>query len=89
MPQSVLPDVIGNSNTKLGELLYVRIYFLISVKLCVIVCAKVFKMSATEDKVNRNQYRVSHRHSSPVLSAVGNQPVVLCIKKTIFLFFAA
>jgi hypothetical protein len=58
MKQCISYDFIRNGNAKFGELLDVRVYFLISVKLIVIVCTEVLKLGATKAVLKNKVYKL-------------------------------
>ena len=49
------------------------INLLLTVKLMVVVRAKVVELITGEDKINSNEDRMSNRHSSAILAPVRNQ----------------
>ena len=67
-------NVIGNRNAELGELPDVRIDFLFSVELIVVVSAEVFKLMSAEDKKDCDEHGMRNGHCGAIFTAMRNQP---------------
>ena len=83
MLESGSQEVIGNRNAKLGELLDMRVNFLLAVELAVIVSAKVLELGTAENKVDCDEHGMSHSHGRAIFASMRNQSVILCVEEAV------
>ena len=65
-------SAFGNEYTELGELLDVRVGFLLAIGLYVVVCAKVSKDTSVLDGESCYEHKVSHSHCRTVITPMRN-----------------